>query len=105
MKNEKDMKDTEKDGQGLRGRRFRAAVDGPVIRRRYAYERTEDLARDMGLTVEDLARDMGLTVKQIENYVYRHNTERWARKSQSLLAKTNSENGRNGGRPRKKQQK
>ena len=94
MKNEKDMKDTEKDGQGLRGRRFRAAVDGPVIRRRYAYERTEDLARDMGLTV-----------KQIENYVYRHNTERWARKSQSLLAKTNSENGRNGGRPRKKQQK
>ena len=88
------MKDTEKDGQGLRGRRFRAAVDGPVIRRRYAYERTEDLARDMGLTV-----------KQIENYVYRHNTERWARKSQSLLAKTNSENGRNGGRPRKKQQK
>jgi len=92
--NEKDMKDTEKDGQGLRGRRFRAAIDGPVIRRRYAYERTEDLARDMGLTV-----------KQIENYVYRHNTERWARKSQSLLAKTNSENGRNGGRPRKKQQK
>ena len=88
------MKDTEKDGHGRRGRRFRAAVDGPVIRRRYAYERTEDLARDMGLTV-----------KQIENYVYRHNTERWARKSLSLLAKTNSENGRNGGRPRKKQQK
>ena len=88
------MNEKNEDGQGCRGRRFRAAVDGPVIRRRYAYERTEDLARDMGLTV-----------KQIENYVYRHNTERWARKSQSLLAKTNSENGRNGGRPRKKQQK
>ena len=88
------MNEKNEDGQGLRGRRFCAAIDGPVIRRRYAYERTEDLARDMGLTV-----------KQIENYVYRHNTERWARKSQSLLAKTNSENGRNGGRPRKKQQK
>ena len=85
------MKDTEKDGQDGRSRRFREAVDGPVVRRRYAYERTEDLARDMGLTV-----------RQIENYVYRHNTERWARKSPSLLAKTNSENGRNGGRPRKK---
>ena len=88
------MNEMKDDGHGRRGRRFREAVDGPVIRRRYAYERTEDLARDMGLTV-----------KQIENYVYRHNTERWARKSQSLLAKTNSENGRNGGRPRKKQQK
>ena len=88
------MNEKNEDGHGRRGRRFRAAIDGPVIRRRYAYERTEDLARDMGLTV-----------KQIENYVYRHNTERWARKSQSLLAKTNSENGRNGGRPRKKQQK
>ena len=88
------MNEMKDDGQGLRGRRLRAAIDGPVIRRRYAYERTEDLARDMGLTV-----------RQIENYVYRHNTEPWARKSLSLLAKTNSENGRNGGRPRKKQQK
>jgi hypothetical protein len=88
------MNEMKDDGQGRRGRRLREAVDGPVIRRRYAYERTEDLARRMGLTV-----------RQIENFVYRHNTERWARKSLSLLAKTNSENGRNGGRPRKKQQK
>ena len=88
------MNEKNEDGHGRRGRRLREAVDGPVIRRRYAYERTEELARDMGLTV-----------RQIENFVYRHNTERWARKSLSLLAKTNSENGRNGGRPRKKQQK
>ena len=84
------MKDTEKDGKGGRGRRFREAVDGPVVRRRYAYERTEDLARDMGLTV-----------RQIENYVYRHNTERWARKLGSVLSAENSEKGKKGGRPRK----
>ena len=72
-------------------RRFREAIDGPEIRRRYAYEPTEVIARDMGLTV-----------KQIMNYVYRHNTEPWARKSPSLLAKMNSANGRNGGRPQKK---
>lgn len=32
-------------------RRFCEAVDGPEIRRRYAHEPTEDIARDMGLTV------------------------------------------------------
>ncbi len=84
------MKDTEKDGQGRSGRRFREAVDGPEIMRRYAYERTEDIAKDIGLTL-----------RQIENFVYRHNTERWARKLPVVLAKMNSENGRNGGRPRK----
>ena len=71
-------------------RRFREAIDGPEIRRRYAYEPTEVIARDMGLTV-----------KQIMNYVYRHNTESWARKSPSLLAKMNSAKGiKGGGRPK-----
>ena len=71
-------------------RRFREAIDGPEIRRRSAYEPTEVIARDMGLTV-----------KQIMNYVYRHNTEPWARKSPSLLAKMNSAKGiKGGGRPK-----
>ena len=85
------MNEMKDDGHGRRGRRLRAAMDGPVIRRRYAYERTEDLARRMGLTV-----------RQIENYVYRHNTERWARKLAVLRSAENSEKGKKGGgRPRK----
>lgn len=72
-------------------RRFHEATDGPVIRKWYARMRTADLARRMGLTV-----------RQITNYVYRQNLEPWARKLASVLSKENSENGRRGGRPRKK---
>ena len=72
-------------------RRFCEAVDGPEIRRRYAHEPTEDIARDMGLTV-----------RQLMNYVYRNNMERWARKDPSLLSRENSKNGKRGGRPPKK---
>ena len=62
-------------------RSFREATDGMVIRKWYATTLTADLARMMGLTV-----------KQIENYIYRHNTEPWARKKVSLLSQVNSEN-------------
>ena len=71
-------------------RRFCEAKDGPVVRRLYASMRTAELARIMGLTV-----------KQIENYVYRHNEEPWARKKPSVLSQINSENGKKGGRPQK----
>ena len=71
-------------------RRFCEAKDGPVIRRLYASMRTADLARIMGLTV-----------KQISDYVYRHNTEPWARKKSAFLSKVNSENGKRGGRRQK----
>ena len=72
-------------------RRFREAVDGPVVRRYYARMRTEELAQRRGLTV-----------KQIENYVYKHNDEPWARKDAALLSAQNSVKGRKGGgRPRK----
>ena len=61
-------------------RRFCEATDGLVIKKWYATMQTTDLARKMGLTA-----------KQIENYVYRHNTERWAKKKSSYLSKINSE--------------
>ena len=64
-------------------RRFRAAVDGPMIRKWYAY-----------MPTAELARRTGLTVKQIENYVYRHNTETWARKKPSVRSWINSENAK-----------
>ena len=85
------MKDMESNKKEQSGRRFREAVDGPVVRRWYARMQTVKLARLMGLTV-----------RQIENYVYRHNLKSWARKLPTLLSALNSKKGRKGGRPRKK---
>ena len=88
------MKKNKKNGQSeevRKGRRFREEVDGPVIRRWYAV-----------MPTAELAERTGLTVKQIENYVYNHNDEPWARKDPALLSAQNSVKGRKGGgRPRK----
>lgn len=87
------MKKNKKNGQSeeaRKGRRFREKVDGPVIRRWYAV-----------MPTAELAGRMGLTVKQITNYVYRWNSEPWARKIASVLSAENSRNGRRGGRPLK----
>jgi len=75
-------------------RRFCEATDGPIIRKYYS-----------GMPTADLARKQGLTVKQIVNYVYRYNTEHWARKQSYVLSQVNSENGKRGGRPQKKHEK
>ena len=83
------MKNSKRDYEKPK-RRFCEATDGPIIRRLYATTQTKDLAEKLGLTV-----------KQIENYVYRHNTERWARKQTSVLSQVNSEKGKKGGRPQK----
>ena len=72
-------------------RRFNKKVDGPVVMKYYAE-----------MPTAELAERMGLTVKQIENYVYNHNDEPWARKDAALLSAQNSVKGRKGGgRPRK----
>ena len=71
-------------------RRFREKTDGEMIRKYFAK-----------MPTKELARRMGLTVRQITNYVYRHNTEPWARKLPSVLSAENSRNGRSGGRPLK----
>ena len=86
------MKDKKTDGQGRRSRRFREAVDGPKIKELYSK-----------MPTKELARRLGLTVKQITNYVYKWNMKPWARKLRSVLSAENSENGKKGGRPRKKQ--
>ena len=77
-----------------KGRRFREKEDGEMIRKYFAK-----------MPTKELAERMGLTVKQITNYVYRHNTEPWARKLPSVLSAENSRNGRSGGRPLKKRRK
>ena len=89
-KNKKEMKKNQYDKE-LSRRRFREKVDGPVIRKWYAV-----------MPTAELAERMGLTVKQIENYVYNHNDEPWARKDPALLSAQNSVKGKKGGgRPRK----
>jgi predicted transcriptional regulator len=85
------MKDMESNGKGRLVRRFREAVDGPIIRRLYAK-----------MPTSELARRLGLTEKQVKNFVYRENVEQWARKDAATLSRINSEKGRKGGRPRKK---
>ena len=84
------MKKNQYDNEQPR-RRFREKEDGPVIRRWYAK-----------MPTAELAERTGLTVKQIENYVYNHNDEPWARKDPALLSAQNSVKGKKGGgRPRK----
>ena len=67
------MKEKNTNKKEQRKRRFREAVDGPMIKKWYARMQTVKLARLMGLTV-----------RQIENYVYRHNLCAWARKLPTL---------------------
>jgi hypothetical protein len=86
------MKKNKQNDAQRAGRRLRKAVDGPEIEKWYAT-----------MPTPELARQMGLKVKQITNYVYKWNMKPWARKLRSVLSAENSENGKKGGRPRKKQ--
>ena len=79
-----------KNNNGQPRRRFREAVDGPVVMRLYAT-----------MPTAELAAILRLTVKQVKNYVYRQNLGRWARKKSSYLSRINSEKGKKGGRPPK----
>ena len=52
-----------------------------------------------------LARQLGLTPKQIANFIYRNNTEPWARKDPAVLSAENRANGKRGGRGKKSSKK
>lgn len=74
-----------------KGRRFNKKVDGARVMELYAQ-----------MPTAEVSERLGLTVKQIENYVYNHNDEPWARKDPALLSAQNSVKGKKGGgRPRK----
>lgn len=88
------MKKNEKNEEQQAGRRLKKAVDGTEIMKRYATTPTPELARQTGLTV-----------KQIENLAHRENYNEWARKDAVTRSRINSENGKKGGRPRKKTKK
>lgn len=72
-------------------RRFNKKMDGPLIMKWYAK-----------MPTAELARKLGLTVKQIENFLNREKLEPGKIKDPKVRSAINSENGRKGGRPRKK---
>ena len=72
-------------------RRFREAEDGAFIRENYPK-----------LPSAIIAKRRGLIKKQVDDYAYSHNTEDWAHKDPLVRSETNRENGKKGGRPRKK---
>ncbi len=72
-------------------RRFNKKVDGPTVMEWYAK-----------MPTAELAERMGLTVKQIENFLNREKLEPGKVKDPKVRSAINSENGRKGGRPRKK---
>ena len=72
-------------------RRFNKKVDGPTVMEWYAK-----------MPTAELARRMGLTVKQIENFLNREKLEPGKVKDPKVRSAINSENGKKGGRPRKK---
>jgi len=72
-------------------RRFNKAKYGEIIRRLYRLMRTADLARMLGLMP-----------RQVSDFIYRNNYEEWAGKDSDERKQVATENGRKGGRPRKK---
>ena len=72
-------------------RRFNKKVDGPVVMKWYAK-----------MPTPALARMMGLKVKQIENFLHREKLEPGKAKDPKVRSAINRENGKKGGRPRKK---
>ena len=72
-------------------RRFCEAKDGPFIQENYPKYPTAIIAKWQGLIK-----------KQVDDYVYSHNEEDWAKKDPDVKSQINRENGKKGGRPRKK---
>ena len=71
--------------------RFSKTKYGEFIRRLYRLMKTADLARLLGLEP-----------RKISDFVYRNNFEKWAGKDSDERKTVASENGKKGGRPRKK---
>ena len=83
---ENKMKDKEQ-----RKKRFSKAKYGDFIRRFYRL-----------MPTAELARRLGVESRKISDFIYRNNCEEWAGKDSDERTRVASENGRKGGRPRKK---
>ena len=82
----KNMKDKER-----RKKRFSKAKYGDFIRRFYRL-----------MTTAELAKKLGVEPRKISDFIYRNNCEEWAGKDSDERTRVASENGRKGGRPKKK---
>ena len=76
------------------GRRFREKTDGEMVRRWFAL-----------MPTKDLAQMMGLKTRQVSDYAYRKNYEPCLGKNDAERKQVARENGKKGGRPRKKSKK
>ena len=74
-----------------KGRRFNEKVDGEMIRKYFAK-----------MPTAELARMMGLTARQVSDFAHRNNFEGCLRKDKAERKQVARENGKKGGRPRKK---
>ena len=80
------MKENEKTG-----RRFREKTDGEMVRRWFAL-----------MPTKDLAQMMGLKTRQVSDFAHRNNFEGCLKKNEAERKQVARENGKKGGRPRKK---
>ena len=80
------MKENEKTG-----RRFREKTDGEMVRRWFAL-----------MPTADLARMLGLEPRQVSDFAHRNNFEPYLKKDNAERKQVARENGKKGGRPRKK---
>ena len=76
------------------GRRFNEKTDGEMVRKYFAK-----------MPTAELARMMGLETRQVSDYAYRKNYEPCLGKNEAERKQVARENGKKGGRPRKKPQK
>lgn len=72
-------------------RRFNKKMDGEMVRRLFHL-----------MPTAELARMMGLKPRQVSDFVYRNNFEECLGKDAEERKQVASENGRKGGRPRRK---
>ena len=72
-------------------RRFNEKVDGEMIRKYFA-----------NMPTKELARMMGLEPRKVSDFAHRNNFEGCLKKDKAERKHVARENGRKGGRPRKK---
>ena len=73
------------------GRRFNEKTDGEMIRKYFAK-----------MPTKELARMMGLKPRKVSDFAYRNNIEGCLGKNEAERKQVARENGKKGGRPRKK---
>jgi hypothetical protein len=71
--------------------RFSKELYGDIIRRLFRL-----------MPTAKLARLLGLEPRKVSDYIYRNNEKEWAGKDAAERSQVASENGKKGGRPRKK---